>query len=420
MGLAAPVSYAGGFSKAGGEGSNYNKDPDKRPGCDQKGTVFTGGYGADPCRWTKNNKNPTDSKGVHFAIDYKGGNQVINHMVDWWNKQFLPDLKNMTAELHAMIINQTRNIGSLVDAQNVNAATRALQQRELEAKKQLQPNEKTCVAGSLTTALTQSESIGRSLSNGFNRDIMARSGNAKGLPSASGPFGDQKARWDIFCKTFHDPDNNAGQSACPNPLKPGILPNGDIDIEGVLFQDTIDLSKPEQLAAAQAILINLVQPAVKEPIDPETAKSPQGQAYLLHQEHIEAVRSVASDVVSSIISRRASIPNVDSGVSIAALRTRAGIDPARISTNPSYNEIMRTLTKERFFDPDYYARLSENLGALRQEQSAIRAYISMQMDDIYQLQEQINTLIAVKNSMKINQTPAPERWEVTPVDTSKK
>lgn len=402
LAIALPAEAAN-FSKAGGTNSKSNENPQDRPGCDLAGTVFTGNYGTTPCRWSKNNKKPA------FAIDYRGGNQVVNHMVDWWNNQFLPDLKNMTAELNAIVVNESRQIGAVFDAQNLNKTSRLTRQKELEQKKRLHPNETTCVAGSFSASLTNAESLTRALAYGFDNDVIARSRNAPNLPSAQGAGADQRVRWQTFCSTFLDPDANGGKNACPSSTTAGALPNGDINIEGFLLQDTIDLSKPEQLAAARAMLWNLVHPVVNEPLDPLSSKSPQGQAYLLHQEHIESVRTIAADAVASIIARRAAIPHGAASGDVKSLREKAGIDSAEISDNPSYNETMLALTKERFFDPNYYAKMANNGGAILQEQTALKAYISMQMQDIYQLQEQINALLAAKASLKLNQNPASGR-----------
>ena len=101
------------------------------------------------------------------------------------------------------------------------------------------------------------------------------------------------------------------------------------------------------------------------------------------------------------------------GQTIREIRERAGVDPANISDNPSYNEIMLAMTKERFLDPDYYTRMQNEIGALQQERASIKAYITMQLQDIYVLQEQINVLMAARASMKLNeggQGQHADRW----------
>ena len=131
-------------------------------------------------------------------------------------------------------------------------------------------------------------------------------------------------------------------------------------------------------------------------------------------EHIAAIRNAASHVIASIIARRApvtyeSVSGVTSGDLIKQIRLNAGISegdgtdeyPSEISANPSYNELMLALTKERFLDPSYYLRVQSSISAIEKEQATIEGYVNMQLNDIYQLQEQINTLLAARASYQL-------------------
>ena len=91
------------------------------------------------------------------------------------------------------------------------------------------------------------------------------------------------------------------------------------------------------------------------------------------------------------------------GQTVREIRERAGVPADLISDNPSYNEIMLAMTKERFLDPDYYTRMLNDISALKQEQASVKAYITMQLQDIYQMQEQINILMAARASMRLDQ-----------------
>ncbi len=105
------------------------------------------------------------------------------------------------------------------------------------------------------------------------------------------------------------------------------------------------------------------------------------------------------------------------GDTIREIRIRAGVSPLLISDNPSYNEIMLAMTKERFLDPDYYTRMGNQVGALKQEQASVKAYISMQLQDIYIMQEQINMLLASRAAMRLNESGQgqQQRMESMPV-----
>jgi hypothetical protein len=193
----------------------------------------------------------------------------------------------------------------------------------------------------------------------------------------------------------------------------------------VLLVDTIDLANQDQFHAISAQLQNLVQPQTLEPVTDDVLQSPHGQEVILKREHLKAVQNLVYDVVGGIISRRASIPMGGNSVAtkIGEIRERAGIDPSRISGSgaagappePSYNEIMLALTKERFFDPEYYARMANDQGAIEQEQTSINAYATITLQDIYKMHEQINALLAARAAMKFEREPAQTRVEAVPV-----
>lgn len=92
---------------------------------------------------------------------------------------------------------------------------------------------------------------------------------------------------------------------------------------------------------------------------------------------------------------------------IAEIRQRAGIPENEIGEDPSYNEIMLALTKERFFDPRYYADMADSMAAMKHNETTLNAYISLSLQDIYLLQEQINALTAARASLRLEGTEPP-------------
>jgi hypothetical protein len=382
-------------------------DPPPGPttGCANTGAVLTGSFGMNPCSWTRNNMN------LDFAQDHQAGWYLMDHVQKWWNNEMLPSMKSMTAQLNAGVIDQNRQIGSMLDTQSMSNTNALVQQKEYEATKNMAPADRTCVAATPMGGSSQSIKLANSLAQGYRNEVSGRSAGAPGTTAERGWAADQKARIDTYCNVFNDPKVNAGETPCPSPGTPGALPNADVDIENFLLKDTIDLRDPNQAAAASAILTNIVQPRVKDRLPDDAVNTPQGQEWILQNEHIRSIRNIATDVVASMISRRAAIPNATVGTNIRDLRERIGIDPSRISNTPSYQEIMQAMTKERFMDPDYYATMAGSLGQARQEQTMVNAYIVLQMQDVYKLQEQINALLAARAAMKLNADAQPNRVE---------
>ena len=373
--------------------------------CTPNGADLTGSFGMSPCEWSR------DMVPVDSAQDHQGGWYLMKYVEDWWNGEMLPSMQQMTAQIYAGTVDQTRQLGSMMDMQAASSTAALIQQKEYEATKNAIPSDQTCVAATPINAMSRNTKVASALTQGFRNDVTARSAGAPGSTAERGSAADQKARIDTYCAHFYDPKVNAGNAPCPTSATPVPQPNADVDVENFLLKDTIDLRDPAQSAAANAILTNIVQPRVDDRLHPSVVDTPQGQEWILQKEHIKSIRNIATDVVASIISRRAAIPNGSTGQEVRAIREKIGIDPIRISNDPSYHEIMQAMTRERFFDPSYYATMAGSLGSVRQEQTMVNAYIVLQMQDVYKLQEQINALLAARAAMKLNADPLPNRIE---------
>jgi hypothetical protein len=385
------------------------EDAEPTDNCTSGTAPLTGSFGynnGNPCVETEDILNMT-SDTTFWDI---AGQQFVQHVNDWFDNEMLPAMKDMTAQLSASVVDQSRQMGTAMDSHNMSKNARALQDYELAEKKKIQPNEHSCVPASSVHAQSQTLSTSNAIEAGLRYTGNQRTGNAPGLPGATNTASDNLQRWKDFCKYFLDTDANAGINSCPAPTTAGTIPNGDIDIEGVMLQDTIDMSNSDTFHAVETIMNNLVQPNTDDPLSAQVWDTPGGQEVILKREHIKAIRNLAYDVIGGMVARRASIPMGGNSVAakIGEIRTRAGVDSSRISGSgaagaaqePSYNEIMLALTKERFMDPEYYSRMANDQGAIKQEQTSISAYTTITLQDIYKLQEQINALLAARGAMK--------------------
>ncbi len=382
--------------------------------------VFTGLFAQNPC-------GLSSPPAVKFPT----------YLRNWWNNSLLPALKDMTSQLYSYRIFETWELGRMMDALDVTRAARVQQELHLSAHQGVTPNQSTCVAGSFVKALTQTQMTATALTQGFIEDLERRAQGAvekpTGTPSTYTPPGrnatyDISQRWTEYCNEFFDPQTNDAINACPgNPTTApaGGVMNGDIDVESFLLQDTIDMNNPHNYAAAKAILINLIQPTIADRVPQNLINTTQGQEYIIRLQHLEAINNIAADVVGGIISRRAALPVTDTAIAnkIDEIREAAGIPlcssspPAGTpcaSATPSYNEIMKAMTQERFYDPRYFTRVQNNIGALKQEQASVDAYTTVQLQDIYQIQEQINALLAARAALKLQVQSNPNMSQSAP------
>ncbi len=381
--------------------------------CGQLSIPLLGSFAFDPCTLA------ADLFGLSYAQNYYGGEQLANSIGNLWAEDFLPALKSETAQVDAGGYDQMRQLGSGMDAQTLTRNARKVQQQELQARRDYAPGELTCAAGSSLAPLGESNKHANNLKQGFKQDLRKRGSGAPGTAAETGPAAAQKEQWEEYCTFFHDPDTNNGVSACPDPETAGTVPNGDIGIEDFLLKDTINMQNPNEYKTAFALLRNLIQPKVNTKVPESAIKTPVGEEIILKQQHLDSVRNIAAEIVASIISRRASVPqsvfDFLTGIKVWKIRSRAGVPLGDIASYPSYNEVMQAMTKERFFDPEYFTRMQGNLSEIKQEQTALNAYIALQYQDIYKLQEQINALMAARAALKLNADPRPSRVEASPL-----
>ncbi len=627
--------------------------------CQNSGADLNGSYQQNPCNLTSTNQTLMDDDGHTFDHTvgstvttqinaYHGGEQVTNYLEGWWRNEALPALRAMTGQLNQSRLDQTRQIGSMMDAASTNEMALKGQKEELNANRRNAPSELACTSTTQLKTMDKAAALAKAVPKALKMDFSRRAAGAPGTPGEVGPAADQEARWRTYCDVFDDPDNNNGVSACPeqdddDTDSGGGIPNGDVAVESLLLQDTIDVSDPFNYVALGSMVQNLVQPHIKQRLPEKVVNTDAGHEAILKQQHIDAIRNIAVHTISSIIARRTSVPldqaetdAVDSGTSsdnsgsgssssgtgddgttqtfhastpigsssdacasydgsgysacfaehemnrlasnqsertnspgpytsakatlcqhlstlssrrystggegayqtwslmekkglvvknqqpqnagdivywkwtdahakewskdhgysttqyyghtgvyagssqafsvtrfkgyppitkhpmsrfssspdyvylgyvplpndgsevyqvdpssgsqtsnppppkdpaerIFEIRERAGVDPSSISPMPSYNEVMLAMTKERFMDPEYFVRMQGNMSEIKQEQTSVNAFITAQYQDIYDLQEQINALLAARATLKLEMQKKGNAAQAAPI-----
>jgi len=390
------------------QGASKASDRDHTTSCTNIGALLSS-FHNQPCSIV--NMYPT------YNTDKPGGTKLTSELDKWWVDEALPTLRQLTAQISGFIYTQTQILAITFDAVSFNDYARIRQQEEYKTRKRYSPNEYSCVAASNISALAKARTVSEQLTESLKTEMEKR---ANGLDDTTGSENinkDFKSRWDDYCQYFKDPESNGGISACNDPDEEGIVKNADIDIEGFLFKDTIDMSSKAARTAVRDLFINLHQSEITNKQKINSNGYITDIEIALKREHTAALRNSAAHVIASIIARRApvhyeTISGVTSGDLIKAIRKNAGVpagagtedDPNEVSPNPSYNELMLALTKERFLDPTYYIRVQGSIPAIQREQASVEGYVNMQLNDIYQMQEQINTLIAAKASINAEKT----------------
>jgi hypothetical protein len=313
-----------------------------------------------------------------------------------WQDKWLPAMMDMTKQLSAIQIDQSRMVGSLMDAELVNENIQLKQQKQIEAFRRYQPNETVCQMDSLMRndaancdpaegcGPTMAQRMATAMTAGYAKEDTERRGNYVGTPGEFGTARYQQYMWDEYVTYWCDPA--AGNQGCTAPGTPGYQ-GKHVDLPGLLWGDkqTIDMSVPNNRLMVKAVQRYFISPLVPDPVPPGAVNTPQGQQALLDRRSTEARYNAVFNVVSRMISERSSGSKIDT----SSVRTAAGLPAANASSDASYREIMEALTRDRFHSPEYIVRMVNAPEEVVREQGAINALKMQQMNDLYKRLEEM-------------------------------
>lgn len=302
---------------------------------------------------------------------------------EWWRDHFLPALQDMTAQLHAAVIDQSVAFGKMFDTQMLNEFSQDMQMHQVESQRRYMPNETTCQVDTVGPGMLRAQRMARAVTRAITLDSQPVRMNAEGSMSQGGTGSFTANAWDEYVTTFCDPEK--GGMGCGGT--PGTLAGAHTDIPSLLWGDrqTIDMTAPESQEVINAALRYLISPLAVDPISEEVVETPQGrEAMLQRRAHAGRVNTVYM-VMSQMIAERVG----GSGVDTQDVRTAAGLPPADASMDASYREIVQAVTKDRFHNPEYVVRVVSNPEQVVREQGAVTALRMQQLHDLYKRMEEM-------------------------------
>lgn len=303
-------------------------------------------------------------------------------MSQLWRNYWIGAMRNMTEQLSVAQVDQTRVIGSFIDAMSVNEAIMSIQSRNVENVRRFRPNESSCQVDSVGHGQTKMYRASRALAKGFAYDDQRRRGNEVGQPGAQGWAAEQKSMWQEYTTFFCDPAK--GDQGCTTP---GLLAGQHNDLPALLWGDrqTIDMSVStnQQLVAANTKY--LLSPKTPDPIKADLVTKTQGQEAILARRARDARMNAVYNVIGQMIGERAG----GSGVNTQNMRIASGLPAGDASTDASYREIMEAMTRNRFNEPEYVVRMLGDPEQLIREQGSVNALRMQQMNDLYKRLEEM-------------------------------
>lgn len=310
----------------------------------------------------------------------------------WWNSSgdcFLCALKHMTMQLSASQADQSRMIGTLLDAQMQNEFTNAVNQAQVEAFRRYQPNENSCLVDSLAAPATgggpqKAIKMSRALARASALEAQPRASNAAGSPSELGAGAEHKWLWDDYVAKWCDPA--VGDQGCAVAGNP-VTAHQHTNIPGLLWGDkqTFDMQNADTRDIIEAAQRYFIQLKSMDPVPAQSVNAAAGQESILDRRSQRARMNTIYNVVGQLFAERAG----GSGINTQDVRVAAGLPPGDAATDASYRELMQAMTMDRHRDPQWVVRMVNEPELVVKEQGSINAIKMQQMNDIYKRWEEL-------------------------------
>jgi len=350
-----------------------------------------------PAPYDSQTAAPTLTQQQLEVLDGQGDTNYVetgsNALLYWWVNAFMRMAEQFTANM-AM---QVQAVGMLFDAKHQLETQRLFQERTAEAHKDYQVSEQMCTFGTFTRDLVATSRSAALSRNAFSTQLMQRelgSGHSKGLTAAS----DSLSRIALFRKKFCAPgDNKNGlKLLCPQD-PPAETQNLDIDYTRTVDQKLsldINLIDPEVTLDEEAVFALMDNLFVHDPMPrPDATKMDQRryQYYYHNLRSLMAMRGIARNSIANIIALKTATPNKEqdnatAGPFMRSLLKDLGLsdDEVRkmIGENPSYDTVMKFLTKLMYQNPTFYTNLYDKPANVERIRAAMEAIKVMQDRDI--------------------------------------
>lgn len=299
-------------------------------------------------------------------------------------------LQGQAAQQNAGMLDQTRQLGSVADAQMVNESARRIQRLEYEARRQFVTTDEGCRFDTTGPYLGRAMSVTRSIAAGGANEIAAAVNNRRGTPAARGPAADNADRVLRARRLFCDPSNNGGNAGCVANggafADAHVLPS-----RTILGRPTLDLEDPRTIPAVNDLVRNIVGYEVPRTVPQDNLRSAGGQQNRMTSREVAAQMDAAGGLIWGIAAER--MP-AGAAPEIEAMRMRLGGQP---SPTPSEYEIRKQVV-EQLWTPAYYAGLQDAENATSQKQIYLRAYSVMQLYKLIEKMEKISTIYAIQTA----------------------
>lgn len=383
---------------------------------------------AEENMWVENNSYP--NRGIGRATDdmvqetYEALNRTEQDIAGWFRAWFhydyRPSLQDWTNQYGTALMKRAYDYASFLDAERNIANKRDQQTRAYQSHRAYEDaSERTCSAGTIAEGLQRSRYIARQMRRATEREMIALATNHETSAAAQHFSSYEIQRVEEYETLFCEENSNNGDAVCAATMP---LPDADIKIVNTVFnQRTIDIhNDPDLEIALRHLSENIGGKERNAPIEQINIDEGNGQEEMLKRRVDIARRGVARNVMNYITSQR--MPGSRMEEYVRAIRGAAGVKGAHISDNPSYQEVIRAITEEKFLAGEidgpggvpatvdtnrYGIGLMENEVAVQREKLVLSSMYLVRLRDYYELLERMALTLAVQTAAQLDRDPMP-------------
>jgi len=349
-------------------------------------------------------KNLQDLYTTEMAIAWAAISVLLTETIqpqNWFWERWFYGLRDMTKQLASSELDETRQLGSALDANNVSNAALIIQMEQADAKKRYQPTDQACVFDTVARYMSQSSVLKNAISTGYSLDFSMIGNNQVGFPAQYGPASLHNVRWNMYQTRFCDMTSNNGYAGCV-ALTPAT--NEHIMPSLTLFaRETIDMTNINTRDAVTELIYNItgyvapntIMSSALNLLSSHALKQRQTNREYITQ--MDAVGALVYSVVADRVPGR-TVPGIaGEAPEIRDMRMKMGIAFVDSSLTPSAREIRQAIV-EQLWDPGYYKELYDSPSTITQKEVYLKAYSLVMLYDVIAKQEKISNVYALETA----------------------
>jgi len=335
-------------------------------------------------------------------------NRTEINMIEWWGTMWdynlRPALQAQTIQLNTATADQAKTYQSSMDAEHETQTNLVIQKVEVQTHQVTRDN--VCPPAGV--------SPGRSANFAYQvPKSMEVKGNAVasskvGSTSEQGTAQHVSYRINTYEEFFCDPNSNGGANVCAGTPDPNFY-DADVKVSEMVYNkltipvnDAADGEKYQK--AIEELVENMFNTITITPTAENALNTPQAREKILQRRSYLARNNAVRQMARSIIGER--MPGSQLGQWISQIREEAGIPVDEVGENPSYREVMHTLSVDRFNSGKFATELMKDQAGVEMEKLSAQAFYLMQLRDYFELLERMSLVLAVQVAAMVDNKPS--------------